>query len=410
MSRPTGNLPGWNSGLANDVEPSSGEKAAGYAVNQVPTSGKLNWLLRQFSEWCAYVLFLSARVQIRNLLVNGDMYIDQRRTIGATAYGNVYTTGPQWMADRWHAFRATGSGVFGYSPDRPTGTTVTPPAPCRYPSNDSNLGKSYYVQEVDREFVTQARGKTLRLNFQARVLADFSGALAVRLVYGTGVATETVRANVATANYTTGSADAISQAVAATASWAQFGFTAAAVIPAGATTMAVVFQHTPSANPATGAADGFSVDLVQLSDRGDESESVFTRAGDGTYASEFDLCRKYFEASNPNDIIPGYAGSPPNQVNAHLTVAADEAAADGAPLPLGSHPSFKTEKAKAPSVTVYSATGNANHLTAVGGEWATVIGAGTISTTGFTVNNASGAPVTPGRLLFWGHWVADAEI
>lgn len=54
MAQPT-KLPEWNTGLSNNVEPSSGEKIAGFATNATPTSSKLNWWMETVYQWANYL-------------------------------------------------------------------------------------------------------------------------------------------------------------------------------------------------------------------------------------------------------------------------------------------------------------------------------------------------------------------
>lgn len=48
-------LPQWNSGGANNVEPSAGKKVLGWILNEIPPSSTLNWLGKLIYEWLAYV-------------------------------------------------------------------------------------------------------------------------------------------------------------------------------------------------------------------------------------------------------------------------------------------------------------------------------------------------------------------
>lgn len=59
MPKPS-QVPDWNTGGGNRTEPSAGEKASGYAVNDVPSSGKLNWLLNLAGQWASYLNGLSS--------------------------------------------------------------------------------------------------------------------------------------------------------------------------------------------------------------------------------------------------------------------------------------------------------------------------------------------------------------
>lgn len=53
-TKPT-KIPTWNSGGSNNVEPSAGQKTAGWAVNDVPPSSTFNWLQKLTGEWAAYL-------------------------------------------------------------------------------------------------------------------------------------------------------------------------------------------------------------------------------------------------------------------------------------------------------------------------------------------------------------------
>lgn len=53
-TKPT-KIPTWNSGGSNNTEPTSGQKIAGWAVNDVPPSSTFNWLQKLTGEWAAYL-------------------------------------------------------------------------------------------------------------------------------------------------------------------------------------------------------------------------------------------------------------------------------------------------------------------------------------------------------------------
>lgn len=79
-TKPT-TLPTWNSGGANNVEPTSGEKAAGWAVDDVPPSSTFNWLQKLTGEWAAY-------------LDDGDFTGGITVDGGAVVTGGLEATGP----------------------------------------------------------------------------------------------------------------------------------------------------------------------------------------------------------------------------------------------------------------------------------------------------------------------------
>lgn len=53
-AKPT-NLAAWNSGGANNVEPSAGEKVTGWTVGQAPPSSYFNWWMRLIWQWIVYL-------------------------------------------------------------------------------------------------------------------------------------------------------------------------------------------------------------------------------------------------------------------------------------------------------------------------------------------------------------------
>lgn len=61
MTKPT-TIPVWNTGGANNVEPSAGEKVAGWATNDVPPSSYFNWFQKLYGEWLTYLDALGAHV------------------------------------------------------------------------------------------------------------------------------------------------------------------------------------------------------------------------------------------------------------------------------------------------------------------------------------------------------------
>lgn len=54
MAAKPGATPNWNTDGTNRTTPSAGELAAGYAVNQVPSSSKLNWWMNTVYQWIQY--------------------------------------------------------------------------------------------------------------------------------------------------------------------------------------------------------------------------------------------------------------------------------------------------------------------------------------------------------------------
>jgi hypothetical protein len=55
MAKPGGSLPSWNTGLANQAEPSGAKKILGWETSEAPPSGYFNWLQWKYGEWIAYL-------------------------------------------------------------------------------------------------------------------------------------------------------------------------------------------------------------------------------------------------------------------------------------------------------------------------------------------------------------------
>ena len=124
-------LPEWNTDGSNRVEPSSGRKASGHAVNDVPSSGNENWWKSLVNEWITHlqtaithvlgvvagaytwtgIQKFNASVTLGNAgstsFVNGPLTTAAAVTAGgvltansgANVYGNVYAEGP-WTIGR----------------------------------------------------------------------------------------------------------------------------------------------------------------------------------------------------------------------------------------------------------------------------------------------------------------------
>lgn len=88
-TKPT-KLPTWNSGGANNVEPTSGEKAAGWAVDDVPPSSTFNWLQKLTGEWAAY---LDDGDFTGGITVDGGAVVTGENGGGSTSIGLLSTGG-----------------------------------------------------------------------------------------------------------------------------------------------------------------------------------------------------------------------------------------------------------------------------------------------------------------------------
>lgn len=88
-AKPT-NLAAWNTGGANNVEPSSGEKVTGWTVGQAPPSSYFNWWQRLIWQWIVYL------DDLRNIAWTWT---------AAHIFSNIVT-----FNERVHAIAAPGSG------------------------------------------------------------------------------------------------------------------------------------------------------------------------------------------------------------------------------------------------------------------------------------------------------------
>jgi hypothetical protein len=91
MAQPS-KTPDWNTALTNNVEPLAGRKSSGFATNDIPTSGELNWWMNTVYQWCNYLKGLVAGTETWNKLV----------AVAATAGAAITGTG-----------NGSGSGVVG---------------------------------------------------------------------------------------------------------------------------------------------------------------------------------------------------------------------------------------------------------------------------------------------------------
>ncbi len=108
MPQPTGNEPVWNTDQTNNTEPGSGQKAAGWAVDQVPPSSYFNWWQNKVGEWVTYLKNLTDEA-----LTWTDFQIFQKRidaqdgiTSSTTTFGDPAV---------WGFGGANGAGVAGSS-------------------------------------------------------------------------------------------------------------------------------------------------------------------------------------------------------------------------------------------------------------------------------------------------------
>lgn len=97
-TKPT-DIPEWNTGGANNTEPSSGEKILGWEVNQVPPSSWFNWMQKLYGEWIQY---------LNDGIFTGGLDVTGAGTDGSGIIGRGSATGD-------------GAGVEGFGTDSAAG-------------------------------------------------------------------------------------------------------------------------------------------------------------------------------------------------------------------------------------------------------------------------------------------------
>lgn len=73
-------LPAWNTGGANNTEPSAGEKVSGWTVGQQPPSSYFNWWQKLTYEWTAYLDDLEAQA----MNWTAEHVFDEKITVATT--------------------------------------------------------------------------------------------------------------------------------------------------------------------------------------------------------------------------------------------------------------------------------------------------------------------------------------
>lgn len=343
----------------------------------------------------------------RNAILNGRFDFWQR--------GANFTVTPPgtrvFSADRWYGF---GAGTADNSAITKESTGL--PGHVRYalkhqrPILDTDTSARQLIQEVDRDVVQNLRGRRLRLVLWAkRGATTFHGSLDVKVNTGTGSEVETFVGGY-TGDATISGPDGISPL---TTTWAQYTFVSSAIVPANATTMALVFTHTPTAT-AAGADESFWLAGVMALDAGAAAPfnpvpgEPYIWAG-GDLEADFEACLRYYEKSYALNTAPGTA----TNLGAHEASVAAILVGNGNTWGLGYQPKFKVPKLPATlgtlAVTVYDASAGA------AGSWDLDVVraslAANVSTEGFVVVNNTGGNVTPAATAAGrGHWVAEAEI
>jgi hypothetical protein len=218
----------------------------------------------------------------KNLLINGDLNVNQRAVTSATL-----TTAVQWVADRLFVRRSAGSTNI-------TATNTTTGGPTGIPafarltraSSSTATDTVYLGQTVETLNATQLQGQSVTFSFYARKGSGYTGAsdaLQVRVYTGTG----TDQTGIGTGY--TGTATTISGNATLTTSWQRFTFTA--TVSSTATQLQALVQYVPVGTASSNDyfdATGFQLEVGSVA-------TPFALAGGGTFGAELNLCRRYYE-------------------------------------------------------------------------------------------------------------------
>ena len=214
----------------------------------------------------------------RNQLLNGGFEVWQRGTsIACAAAGN------RWTADRWTLLTGAAASC---TVTRQAGLTSASRycARVQRDSGQSGTGDMVFEQPFETADVIRMRGRKLSVRFDARKGANFSGGssnVLVRVYAGTGA--EARRANTPFTSETT----LLNTTATLGSGSANFTFTTTAVVPAGATQLALQIVEQPSGT--AGANDWFEIDSAQV-----EISDVPTAYEERPMAAELPMLLRYF--------------------------------------------------------------------------------------------------------------------
>jgi hypothetical protein len=239
----------------------------------------------------------SQSMTFRNVLVNGDMRINQRGISTNTASPSAMgTSSTAYTVDRWLCIRG-GYTAGGYVAQGFTAVTDLP-----YQNdgivnflrsgrnlNDTNTQVPTATNALETKDSYRLAGKTVTLSFYYRTGAGFSGSLLPYITTSTGVDQNWSSAWTGVLNTTPG-------ALPISTSWTKYAFSAQ--ISPTTKQVAVFFQH-----QATGTAvanDYYDITGVQL-----EKGTLATPFEVRPYGVELQMCQRYYESSYDLGVAPG---------------------------------------------------------------------------------------------------------
>ena len=224
----------------------------------------------------------------RNVLINGDMRINQRGTSTIlTSMTAVATVSPgSWVVDRWNLYRSgfaagasMGQGTGMGTSDLPfQDSGIQTFARIQRVSGNTSTGFISLNNNIESQDSRRFAGKTITLSFYYRTGANFSGtSLGGGVFSGTG-------ANEALRNVVSGLATVCYISCNSSSSWVRVNVSGTCV---DITQLFVGFDYTPTGT--AGANDYFDITGVQL-----ELGNMMTPFEVRPYVTELQLCQRYY--------------------------------------------------------------------------------------------------------------------
>lgn len=334
----------------------------------------------------------------QNFVINGDVTFWQRGTAALTL-----TTTRQFLADRFYAFIAAGSGAnTTYNQLNLFGLGAFYAGISRTAGVDTNLAARSLVHEVEYDGDSIGTNVTriafsnatqpLRIQFAHAIGSGLSGTLVFKLVTGTG------------GRYDTGFAGAAVAYTSPNLAGLPLGTYVVNLpintVPTTAKRLALVWEWTPTASPAV-ANETFHIRGVMLM-IGNPGLITLPNYAGKTLAGELEACQRFYEKSGPIAGTPGVGGA-----STYTGSLISLLTPNGQVWPIGSPPRFKTRKRVPPVVTIWDSGGNLNSWSL---DAPRATAAVLVSDTEFHLANNTGGNVTPTTGLSSGQWAADAEI
>lgn len=278
----------------------------------------------------------------RNRLMNGGMAIDQRY------YGNSVTLGSMsgvsnYCVDRWAAYlSAAASGISAQRISVKSGG-VNYALRLQRAASSSTTSTVNLAQVLETDANIDLQGRAVTLSFKARRGADFSGSgqqITAALVYGTGA--DQGSAAFAAGSWS-GQANVATSSPVVTTDFQTF--VVQGTVPAGATQLGVKLSWTPTGT--AGADDWLDITDVELA-LGTLSAAQAASPERRPLAVELALCQRFYTQSW--------------ELGGGVTTNGDRGAAytvSQASTPVPFQVEFTVRMRSAPTVTVYSPSGDA---------------------------------------------------